>query len=57
MISLFQNDVPILKLNDLVLSELFFSIGTAYENDIGPTGVKKSNELPIEVLRLLDAVL
>ena len=36
--------MPIEKLNGLVLSELFFSIGTAYERDIGPIAVIKSKE-------------
>ena len=39
------------KLNGLVLSELFFSIGVAYENDNGPIGVMKSNDVPIEDLK------
>ena len=39
------------KLNDLSLSELFFSIGIAYENEIGPIGVIMSKEVPIEVLK------
>ena len=40
--------MPIEKLNGLVLSELFFSIGTAYERDIGPMAVIKSKEAPAE---------
>ena len=44
--------MPIEKLKDLVLSELFFSIGIAYEKDIGPIAVIKSNEVPIEVLNI-----
>ena len=43
--------MPIEKLKGLVLSELFFCIGAAYEKDIGPTAVMKSNEEPIEVLK------
>ena len=39
------------KLNDLVLSELFFWIGIAYEKDIGPTAVIKSKDVPKEVLK------
>ena len=33
MISFNQKEVPIEKLNGLVLSELFFSIGDAYDSD------------------------
>ena len=43
--------MPIEKLNGLVLSELFFSIGSAYEKEIGPIGVIKSKEVPAEVLK------
>ena len=43
--------MPIIKLNCLVLSVAFFSIGDAYDKDIGPTGVIKSREVPIEVLK------
>ena len=43
--------MPIIKLNCLVLSVAFFSIGDAYDKDIGPTGVIKSKEVPIEVLK------
>ena len=42
--------MPIEKLKGLVLSELFFCIGVAYENDKGPIGVIKSKEVPNEVL-------
>ena len=40
-----------LKLKERVLSEFCFSIGEAYEKDIGPIGVIKSREVPIEVLK------
>tara|TARA_A100001035_G_C27448187_1_gene349012 strand:- start:56 stop:229 length:174 start_codon:yes stop_codon:yes gene_type:complete len=50
MISFNQKEVPIEKLKGLVLSELFFSIGDAYDSDIGPIGVIMSNEVPTEVL-------
>ena len=42
--------MPNEKLKDLVLSLSFFSIGDANENDIGPIGVIKSREVPIEAL-------
>ena len=40
-----------LKLKNLVLSELFFSNGVAYEKEIGPNGVIKSKEVPTEDLK------
>ena len=43
--------MPSVKLNDLVLSVFFFSIGSAYEKDNGPIGVIKSSDAPIDVLK------
>ena len=43
-------EVPIEKLNSLVLSSVFLSIGIAYEKDIGPITVNISNEIPTEDL-------
>ena len=45
-----QKEVPIEKLNSLVLSSVFLSIGIAYEKDIGPITVNISNEIPTEDL-------
>ena len=43
--------MPSVKLKDLVLSVSFFSNGSAYEKDIGPIGVIKSRDVPIEALK------
>ena len=45
-----QKEVPIEKLNSLVLSASFLSIGTAYIRDIGPIAVKISKEIPADDL-------
>ena len=43
--------MPIVKLNGLDLSVSFLLMGVAYEKDIGPIGVIKSNDVPNDVLK------
>ena len=51
----FQNEVPILNLNDSVISEGSLVNGIAYENDSGPKIVNQFTDKPVEDLILLDS--
>ena len=50
-----KNDVPILNLNDSVLSVEAFVIGFAKEKFKGPIGVNQSTLIPVELLILFES--